>query len=139
MGRWTEADCAVAGLAVVVASAAFAAAAALCSIAGGVFGVRFRRGLIFCLCAVLPSPPASAQDGSALRTTVFQEAEIAYEVIDGLAIYEGDIILGTAAEVAAWNTEWSPGSGEPPSMRGFAPRGKGPRKNNFLETAVVSQ
>ena len=109
MRRWDgKADCAVAGLAVVVAPAVFGTAAALCSIAGGVFGVRFRRGLIFCLCAVLPSAPAPAQDGTALRTTVFQGAEITYEVIDGLAIYEGDIILGTAAEVAAWNADWSP-------------------------------
>lgn len=50
--------------------------------------------------------------------------EIAYEVIDGLAIHAGDVILGTAAEVAAWNADWSPGSGEPPPIRRFAPDGK---------------
>ena len=43
--------------------------------------------------------PRPAQDGAALQTTMFRGAEVAYEVIDSLAIYAGDIILGTSAPV----------------------------------------
>ena len=35
------------------------------------------------------------------RTTVFQGRELSYEVIDGLAVHGGDIILGPAEEAAA--------------------------------------
>ena len=36
-----------------------------------------------------------------VRTTVFRGRELSYEVIDGMAIHGGDIILGTAEEAAA--------------------------------------
>jgi astacin len=36
-----------------------------------------------------------------VRTTLFRGQELSYEVIDGLAIHGGDIILGTAEEAAA--------------------------------------
>ena len=45
---------------------------------------------------------ALAQDGSRVRTTIFRGAEVQYEVVNGLAVY-GDIILGTAEEVATWD------------------------------------
>jgi len=38
-------------------------------------------------------------------TTVFRGQELTYEVIDGLAIHGGDIILGTADEAAASSGE----------------------------------
>ena len=85
----------------------------------------FGRSPILCLlCGVLSSAPAAAQDGTALRTTVFRGAEIAYEVIDGLAIYDGDIILGTAEEVAGWGAEWSPQTGGLPPISRAAPPGR---------------
>ena len=91
------------------------------------FDVPFRRCLILCFCVLLPSAPAAGQDGTALRTTVFRGAEIAYEVIDGLAVYAGDIILGTAAEVAAWNREnvepTSTNQGASGSVRNVVPSG----------------
>lgn len=40
-------------------------------------------------------------DGSRVRTTIFRGAEMPYEVVNGLAVYAGDIILGTVEEVAA--------------------------------------
>ena len=36
-----------------------------------------------------------------VRTTVFQGRELSYEVINGMAIHGGDIILGTAEAAAA--------------------------------------
>ena len=70
------------------------------------FDARLRRTpFLALLCAILSFAPAAAQDGAAVRTTVFRGAEIAYEVIDGLAVYQGDIILGTAAEVAGRTTQ----------------------------------
>jgi len=44
-----------------------------------------------------PFPPA---EGSA-ATTVFRGQELTYEVVDGLAMHGGDIILGTAEQAAA--------------------------------------
>ena len=76
------------------------------------------------LCAVLSSVAAAGQDGAAVRTTIFGGAEIAYEVIDGLAVYQGDIILGTAEEVAAWSAEPPSASGGPAGgIRHAAPSG----------------
>ena len=50
------------------------------------------------------------------------EWELPYEVVGGLAVYAGDIILGTADEVARWGAEWSPrGPGGSPSTRNAAP------------------
>lgn len=46
---------------------------------------------------------AQAQDGSRVRTAMLDGRALPYQVIDGLAVYAGDIILGTAEEVATWN------------------------------------
>ena len=45
------------------------------------------------------------QDGSGVRTALIRGMELPYEVVDGLAIHAGDIILGTAEEVARWTAE----------------------------------
>jgi hypothetical protein len=45
--------------------------------------------------------PKSPAPVPALKRTVFHGQEVTYEVRDGLAIYQGDIILGKAADVAA--------------------------------------
>ncbi len=45
--------------------------------------------------------PKSQEPGPALRTAIFRGQQITYEVRDGLAIYQGDIILGKAEDVAA--------------------------------------
>ena len=85
-----------------------------------------RTPFLALLCAVLSSVFAFAQDGAAVRTTIFRGAEIAYEVIDGLAVYQGDIILGTAEEVAGWTAQSSPlTSRRSPLVRGAVPRGYG--------------
>ena len=45
------------------------------------------------------------QDESHVRTALIRGMEFPYEVVDGLAIHEGDIILGTAEDVARWTAE----------------------------------
>ena len=66
------------------------------------FDARLRRTpFLVLLCAILSSASAAAQDGVAVRTTIFRGAEIPYEIIDEWAVYAGDIILGTAEEAAA--------------------------------------
>ena len=88
---------------------------------------RLRRiPFIALLCAVLSSAFSAAQDGAAVRTTIFRGAEIAYEVIDGLAVYGGDVILGTAEEVAGWTAGSSPWTGGLPRPQGAAPAGNRP-------------
>ena len=68
----------------------------------------------FVLPLTLIAMAAEAQDGSRIRTTTRFGTELPYEVVDGLAVYAGDIILGTAAEVAAWSDEpWRPASRRP--------------------------
>ena len=80
------------------------------------------RATLIVLIAALPALPARAQtiprtaggDASAsvphwpfgvargpLSTTIFRGQELAYEVVDGLAVLGGDIVLGTAEEAAA--------------------------------------
>ena len=55
---------------------------------------------------------AYAQDGARVRIAMIRGMELPYEVVDGLAVHAGDIILGTAEEVAAWSAERvRPGSG----------------------------
>ena len=55
---------------------------------------------------------AQAQIGSHVRTTMRVGMELPYQVVDGLAVFEGDVILGTAEEVAGWSTEeWRLASG----------------------------
>ena len=45
---------------------------------------------------------AFAQHGSGVRTVMIHGRELPYEIVDGLAVHAGDIILGTAQEVATW-------------------------------------
>ena len=45
---------------------------------------------------------------SPVHTTVFRGRELSYEVIDGMAIHDGDIILGTAEEAAAASPDHGP-------------------------------
>ena len=40
-------------------------------------------------------------DRGIFQTTVFRGRELSYQVIDGMAIHDGDIVLGTAEEAAA--------------------------------------
>ena len=55
---------------------------------------------------------AQAQDGSGVRATMRSGMELAYQVVDGLAVFESDVILGAAEEVAGWSTEeWRLASG----------------------------
>ena len=83
--------------------------------APGRFGPRTVVVAFICASGVfgLPAPRANAQQPVAPRG-----AEMPYEVIDGLAVYDGDIILGTAEEVAGWSAEWG---GDPPQPRMAAP------------------
>lgn len=62
-----------------------------------------RRCLVLlCLLSSLMWPASGAgQDRNRLRTTMFHDIELPYEIIDGLAIHAGDIVLGTAEEAAA--------------------------------------
>ena len=57
-----------------------------------------------------PRSPAAAEP---LRTTTFQGKQVRYEERDGLAIYQNDIILGKAADLAAGT------STNPPSPKGI--------------------
>ena len=74
---------------------------------------------------------AYAQDGSRVRIAMIRGMELPYEVVDGLAVHAGDIILGTTEEVAAWSSErvqpGKPGNGGPPVARavpnGYFPSG----------------
>ena len=45
--------------------------------------------------------PRSPEQPPVLKTTIFHGRQITYEVRDGFAIYQSDIILGKAADVAA--------------------------------------
>ena len=72
--------------------------------AGG-FSLMVRCGLALSLLGVASSvsaQPWPLQKGEGIvGKTVFQGNELTYEVIDGLAVHGGDIVLGTAAEAAA--------------------------------------
>ncbi len=59
---------------------------------------------------------AEAQDGLDIRTTIFHGMELSYEVVDGLAIHDGDIILGTAQEAAARAPDGLPALRSPDSL-----------------------
>jgi hypothetical protein len=63
--------------------------------------------------------PQSPAPTPALRTTVFHGREITYEVKDGLAIYQGDMILGKAADVAAKSAFTGPSAAN--DARGLGP------------------
>lgn len=42
-----------------------------------------------------------AQSQADIRSSVYRGRPVTYQVIDGLAIYEGDIVLGTVEELEA--------------------------------------
>ena len=69
---------------------------------------------------------AFAQHDSGVGTVTIQGREFPYEVVDGLAVYAGDIILGTAPEVAAWPAGRSPLERGLPPMRQAVPAGYAP-------------
>ena len=57
------------------------------------------------LVAVATAAPPEAIDGAA-------PVRLPYEVVDGLAVHDGDIVLGLAGEVqAAARSRWEAGSG----------------------------
>ena len=47
----------------------------------------------------------AALSGPGDGTAAVHGMEVPYEVVDGLAVWEGHVILGTAEEVAGWSTE----------------------------------
>src|SRR5712692_2795290 len=51
--------------------------------------------------AVMFPPGLGAQARPEFRTGYYHGRQVTYQVIDGLAIYQGDIILGKAAEIEA--------------------------------------
>ena len=57
------------------------------------------------------SVSVQAQDGARVRIAVLDGMELPYEVVDGLAVHAGDIILGTAEEVAGWTAQSSSSRG----------------------------
>ena len=66
-------------------------------------------------------PAAAAQSGTAgerlsgeLRTTVWRGRELTYEVIDGWAVHDGDIVLGRAEEMKPAGVVAAPPGGEVP-------------------------
>ena len=76
------------------------------------------------LVLMLTAIAAQAQDGCRARTALIRGMELPYEVVDGLAVYGGDVILGTADEVAGWSARRSPLTGGLPRARSAVPYGK---------------
>ena len=59
-------------------------------------------------------PPRSLEEDSVKTgVTIFHGSEVRYEVIDGLAVTGGDMIIGTAEEVAAWSAPAGPSKSSP--------------------------
>ena len=77
-------------------------------------------------------PPARAQSAGAetqdgLRTTVYRGRELTYEVIDGWAVHDGDIVLGRAEEME-------------PAQAGVGPEGGGiPGPDSRRDLSPVSE
>ena len=61
-----------------------------------------------------------------IRGNTFEAKEVRYEVVDGKAIFEGDIVLGTAEEVERFSEtvrkRTTAASGAPGSRRGRSDR-----------------
>ena len=86
------------------------------------------KTLVAFLLAALTAVHAFAQHGSGVRAVMIHGRELPYEIVDGLAIHAGDIILGTAQEVAASPAERPLlASGLPPARQavpaGYYPSG----------------
>lgn len=62
--------------------------------------MKMRAALV--LTTLMTAAGVQAQDGSRVRTAMIRGMELPYEVIDGWAVHDGHIILGTAEEVARW-------------------------------------
>ena len=78
---------------------------------------------------VLTAIAAQAQDGTRVRTAMIRGMELPYEIVDGLAVHAGDIILGTAEEVARRSAEYPLSASARPTLvtqavpSGYAPSG----------------
>ena len=62
-------------------------------------GTQLKRTLASIVVLAVMAVDSSAQDGSRVRTASIRGMELPYEVVGGLAVYAGDIILGTAEDV----------------------------------------
>ena len=59
-----------------------------------------------------PSPPSEPLESPLVRhsgITIYGGQQLSYEIIDGMAIHDGDMVLGTAEEVASADREWRSG------------------------------
>ena len=72
---------------------------------------------------IQPHRPAAHPAEGAFGITVFRGRVFNYQVVDGMAVHAGDMILGTADEVARWTTERSLLADGLPGTRGLAPAG----------------
>lgn len=80
--------------------------------------------IAFAILFVASITVAHAQDGPRVRVAIINGVELPYEVVEGLAVYAGDIILGTAEEVSRWTVQpssriWK----RSPPVRGAVPMG----------------
>ena len=50
---------------------------------------------------IAPGSRAAGQPARGIRSSFYRGRPVTYQVIDGMAIYQGDIVLGTAAELEA--------------------------------------
>ena len=64
-------------------------------------GCGLTLGLLAASSGASAQPWPSRRGEGAVGKTVFRGQELTYEVVDGLAVHGGDIVLGTAAEAAA--------------------------------------
>ncbi len=63
--------------------------------------MRCAVSLLLCLLAIPLGGQPGAQNAPDIRSGVFRGRPVVFEVVDGLAILEGDIVLGRAAEIEA--------------------------------------
>ena len=76
-----------------------------------------------------PSLPSEPVESPLIRhsgITIYGGQQLSYEIIDGMAIHDGDMVLGTAEEVAAADPEWRSGKHEAPfglERRELSPEG----------------
>ncbi len=66
-----------------------------------VLGAKGLAGLLLCVAVSAAAADGISPDRPDIRTSFYQGRPVTYEVIGGLAIFEGDIVLGTAAELEA--------------------------------------
>ena len=66
-----------------------------------VLGAKGLAGVLLSLAVSAAAADGIGPDRPDIRTSFYQGRPVTYEVIGGLAIFEGDIVLGTAAELEA--------------------------------------